>query len=74
MQRVVTRKAINAFRRMGFVKKSQKGSHLKLERRTSFGSKVTCVIPMHEEIRPKTFRRILQQAGISESEFFYYYK
>ncbi|MBR5368101.1 MAG: type II toxin-antitoxin system HicA family toxin [Lachnospiraceae bacterium] len=48
----------------GFLKVSQKGSHLKL----SNGTRV-CIIPMHDEIARGTLKSILEQANISLEKF-----
>jgi len=71
--RVSGLKTIKAFKRMGFIKTRQKGSHVTLVKQTGFG-KIVCVVPLHKEIRPKTFSRILQQAKVSKAEFFKHYK
>lgn len=63
-----SREVVNALKRAKFVDISQKGSHLKM--RGIWNDKLqTVVIPMHKEIRFGTFRGILNQAGMSKSEF-----
>ena len=66
-------KTIKTFCRLGFVKEGQKGSHVKLVKQTLLG-KIVCTVPLHKEIRPKTFSRILRQAKVTKEEFFEYYK
>jgi len=60
-------------REWGFVKTRQKGSHVTMVRYTALG-KIVCGVPIHKEIRPKTFKRILQQAQVTEEEFFEHYE
>jgi len=62
------RETIKSFERAGFVKVSQKGSHLKM-RGFWDGKLQTIIIPMHKEIRFGTFQSILNQAGMSKLEF-----
>ena len=50
--------------RMGFIVKRTQGSHTVLRR----GSAV-CVVPLHDELAPGTFRNVLRQAQISVEEF-----
>jgi len=50
-----------ALTRGGFVRKSQKGSHVKM--RHADGR--TAIVPDHDEVAPGTLRSILRQAGLS---------
>jgi len=54
-----------ALERAGFVRKSQKGSHLKI--RHPDGR--TVIVPLHDEIAIGTLRSILRQAGLSVEDF-----
>jgi predicted RNA binding protein YcfA (HicA-like mRNA interferase family) len=51
----------------GFVKHSQKGSHVKFVRQTNQGI-LTAIVPMHREVAIGTLRSILRQASISLDE------
>ena len=59
---------IKTFQRAGFVKVSQKGSHIKMKGLQK-GSIRTVIIPDHKEIARGTFKSILKQAEISEKDF-----
>ncbi|MEM1557476.1 MAG: type II toxin-antitoxin system HicA family toxin [Thermoproteota archaeon] len=48
--------------RFGFVTVSQKGSHIKLRRILSDGTKQTLTIPLHEELDKGTLKAIYRQA------------
>ncbi len=52
----------------GFYEYSQKGSHVKLVKITSEGTR-TAIIPKHSEISVGTLRSILRQAGLTIEEF-----
>ncbi|ADG07590.1 type II toxin-antitoxin system HicA family toxin [Kyrpidia tusciae] len=56
---------IMALGRAGFVKVSQKGSHVKVRRKDGRQA----IVPLHDELAPGTLRSILRQAGISVDEF-----
>ena len=53
-----------AIARIGFVRVSQKGSHVKL--RNAGGR--TVIVPMHRELADGTLRSIMRQAGVSSDE------
>jgi predicted RNA binding protein YcfA (HicA-like mRNA interferase family) len=57
--------------KFGFVTIRQKGSHVILEKATSF-KKIYCVIPLHKELKKGTLTGILRQAQISREEFLKY--
>jgi predicted RNA binding protein YcfA (HicA-like mRNA interferase family) len=52
----------------GYVVASQKGSHVKLVKVSSEGTRVT-IVPHHRDIATGTMRGILRQTGISVEEF-----
>lgn len=62
-----SRQVIRALERVGFVRVSQRGSHVKLRRRTS-ESDTTVIVPLHEELAPGTLASILRQAGMNRDE------
>ncbi len=51
--------------KVGFVRVSQRGSHVKL--RNEAGK--TAVVPLHRELAHGTLRSVLRQAGLSVEEF-----
>ena len=53
---------IRILSRFGFGVVSQKGSHVKLRRVLSDGTKQTLTIPLHEELDRGTLRAIFRQA------------
>lgn len=57
--------AVQALGKVGFLRVSQRGSHVKL--RNDAGR--TVIIPLHRELAPGTLRSILRQAGLSVDEF-----
>lgn len=57
--------AVQALREVGFLRVSQRGSHVKL--RNAAGR--TAIVPLHRELAPGTLRSILRQAGLSLDEF-----
>ncbi|MBI5226587.1 type II toxin-antitoxin system HicA family toxin [Candidatus Micrarchaeota archaeon] len=52
----------------GFTVESQRGSHIKLKKKTPQENR-TVIVPNHAEIRKGTLGSILRQAGISREEF-----
>jgi len=59
---------IKALSKVGFVAKRQRGSHVMLIKETKEG-KVGCTVPLHNELKIGTLKRILKQAKVSEEEF-----
>ncbi len=74
LRNINSKKVIKAFQKIGYVIKSQTGTHVKLVRYTN-GEKKTAIIPIHhKEIPPGTLTDILNnQVKISREEFFKYY-
>ncbi len=60
------RKLVKIFKKLGYDKISQKGSHIKMKNYIT-GSVV--IIPDHKELDRWTLRTILKQADISEQDF-----
>ncbi|MBI2577477.1 MAG: type II toxin-antitoxin system HicA family toxin [Candidatus Wildermuthbacteria bacterium] len=52
----------------GFEQVGQKGSHLKLKKKTSEGNIVT-IVPIHRELAWGTLRGVLQLAQVDYEEF-----
>jgi predicted RNA binding protein YcfA (HicA-like mRNA interferase family) len=57
------RKLVKIFEKLGYVKVSQKGSHIKLKNDET-GSVI--IIPDHKELDRWTLKTILKEAGISD--------
>ncbi len=58
---------LSALQRANFTITSQKGSHIKLYKRTK--EKIfTVIVPNHKEIAIGTFSSILRQAGMTKEE------
>ena len=55
-------------REFGFYFVSQKGSHVKLNKKIS-NNKIITIIPLHKELSPGTLRGVLELAKIDEKEF-----
>ena len=60
------RKLVKIFKKLGYEKITQKGSHIKMKNYVT-GSVV--IIPDHKELDRWTLRTILKQAEISEQDF-----
>lgn len=60
-------KVIKVLTKNGFVKVSQRGSHVKFKKAGQPSRMV--IIPMHNELARGTLRGILEQAGITLDEF-----
>ena len=58
---------IKALHRAGFRAVRQKGSHVRLEKRTEEGT-IKVTVPLHS-LKRKTLQIILKQAGLSVEEF-----
>jgi len=56
------RDVVKILSRFGFKVVSQRGSHVKLRRVLSDGTKQTLTIPLHEELDMGTLRAIFRQA------------
>ena len=59
---------VKALYRAGFRVVRQKGSHVRMERRTDEGV-VKVTVPMHPTLKKGTLRIILKQAGLTVEEF-----
>ncbi|MFZ5648393.1 MAG: type II toxin-antitoxin system HicA family toxin [Bacillota bacterium] len=60
-------KVIKVLMKMGFVKVSQRGSHVKFK--NAGQPSRTVIVPMHNELARGTLRGILEQAGVTLEEF-----
>ena len=68
LKRLSGKEVVGIFTRLGFQIQAQKGSHVKLRRTTSSGTKEILTVPMHAEIDAGTLRAIVRQAGQYLSE------
>jgi len=60
---------IRRLKRLGFVFKSQNGSHAKYVKQVAGISTRTAIVPMHDEIAKGTLQKILKQAHLTLDEF-----
>lgn len=70
LKRLSGREVVAALHRLGFATISQRGSHIKLRRRSPAGAKETLTVPMHDTLDAGTLRAIVRQAErfLSERE------
>jgi len=64
LPRLSGRDTIRALERLGFVHFRQKGSHVVLRRES-----MTCVVPLHRELKVGTLSGILDQADVPMEDF-----
>ena len=62
------RKVIKALQRGGFVVVRQKGSHIRLQKRTA-EKVIKLVVPAHTPIKRSTLSKIIKSADLSLEEF-----
>ena len=62
------KKVLAAFRKAGFTKVRQKGSHIRVEKETPEGT-IKVTIPAHKPIKRSTLSHIIKDAGLSVNEF-----
>jgi predicted RNA binding protein YcfA (HicA-like mRNA interferase family) len=58
--------AVRAFERAGWMRASQKGSHVTM---IKSGAIVVLTVPLHRELGPGLLRSLIRKAGISVEEF-----
>ena len=58
------RDIVRALERLGFAQAGQSGSHVKLRR-----ADVSCIVPLHKEVKRGTLAGILRQAQLTSDEF-----
>ena len=59
-------KLVKIFKKLGYEKVSQKGSHIKVK---NYATGSVIIIPDHKELDRWTLKTILKQAEISEEDF-----
>ena len=62
------RQVINALQRAGFVVVRQRGSHIRLQKRTKERA-LKLTVPAHSPIKKATLAKIIKDAGLSLKEF-----
>lgn len=62
------RKVVNALQRAGFVVVRQRGSHIRLQKRTK-ERVLKLTVPAHSPIKKTTLARIIKDANLSPEEF-----
>ena len=58
----------DALKRAGFIRITQKGSHIKY-RKFIEGKKLTVIVPNHKELKPSVVDSILEMAELTAAEF-----
>jgi predicted RNA binding protein YcfA (HicA-like mRNA interferase family) len=61
-------KIISTLQRLGFIVVRQKGSHIRLQKRTS-EKVIKTIVPAHKPVKINTLRQILKQCNVSLEEF-----
>jgi len=62
------REAVKALSRAGFRVVRQRGSHVRLEKRTE-ERLIKLTVPLHKSLKKGTLRRIIKDAGLTVQEF-----
>ena len=62
------REAVKALCRAGFRVVRQRGSHVRLEKRTEEGL-IKLTVPLHKGLKKGTLRRIIEDAGLTVEGF-----
>jgi predicted RNA binding protein YcfA (HicA-like mRNA interferase family) len=68
LPRISSKEAIRALERLGFSAVRQTGSHVVMKQSID-GVEVTCVVPMHRELKVGTLSGVLKQAQVLPDEF-----
>ncbi len=66
--RLSYRRVINALQRAGFIVVRQRGSHIRLQKRTK-EKILKLTVPAHTPIRKTTLAKIIKDANLSVEEF-----
>lgn len=62
------REAVKALSRAGFRVVRQRGSHVRLEKRTE-ERLIKLTVPLHKSLKKGTLRRIIKDSGLTVQEF-----
>lgn len=66
-KRYSAKEVIKALKKLGFIKISQRGNHIKM-RGIIAGKLQTSIIPNHKQLAPETLSSILIQANITKQD------
>jgi predicted RNA binding protein YcfA (HicA-like mRNA interferase family) len=58
---------IHALQRIGFDIVGQKGSHVRLKKKTSKETRIA-IVPIHDELTPGTLLSVIRQSGLTKEE------
>lgn len=58
---------IHALQRIGFEIVGQKGSHVRLKKKTSKETRIA-IVPLHDELTPGTLLSVIRQSGLTKEE------
>ncbi|MDP2937239.1 MAG: type II toxin-antitoxin system HicA family toxin [Dehalococcoidia bacterium] len=61
-------KVVNALQRAGFTVIRQRGSHIRLQKRTREGL-IKITVPAHKPVKKTTLAKLIKQSGLSLEEF-----
>ena len=61
-------KMVKILQKIGFLKISQKGSHIKLKRKTKDDTTII-IVPNHKELTPGTLRNIIKITNLTLEDF-----
>ena len=61
-------RVVNALQRAGFVVVRQKGSHIRLQKKTEQDT-IKLIVPAHKPIKRSTLAKIIKQANVTIEEF-----
>ncbi len=59
---------VKNLQKIGFEIVSQKGSHVRLKKKTSTETRIV-IVPLHSELTPGTLLSIIRQSGLKKDEF-----
>ncbi len=61
-------RVINALQRAGFIVVRQRGSHIRLQKRTAF-EVLKITVPAHKPVKKTTLNKIIKEAKLTVDEF-----
>ena len=61
-------RVVNAFQRAGFLVVRQRGSHIRLQKRTAEGI-IKLTVPAHKPVKKTTLAKLIKQSGLNLEEF-----
>lgn len=60
-------RVIQALQKIGFEIVGQKGSHVRLKKKTSKETRIA-IVPLHDELTPGTLLSVIRQSGLTKEE------